>query len=237
MTFNEIVGQVCKDLNLNGDLTLVRVGDKVNARYRQVLRRLGMNVYSRTEVDIDLAAGTQDQIYDLDEPTLGRLVALYWAPAATADVPTPRPQMLDELTFEEMKEVIPTTDRPRRWCKTRVGNNWTQFKIDSTVPDGATVTIEGEEVPSLLEDDASPQFEEVFHDILVYGAKADEYAKQKTADARANAKEFNDLFDKTLNELALRQTLMAGGVIKQGKYASYPNRLARCGPLSPPNAQ
>lgn len=237
MTFTEIVTQVSNDLNLRGPETLDRIGQKVNARYREVLRRLGMNVYSRTEVQVDLQAGSQDQIYDLDDPVLGRLVALYWAPDATDDNPTPRPTMLDELTFEEMKEVVPTTDRPRKWCKTRVGNNWTEFKIDSTIPDGASVVIEGEEVPTVLESDAEPQFESIYHDILVYGAKADEFIKMKTADARANAKTFDDLFNKTMGELALRQTLMAGGVIKQGKHANYRNLLARSGPLSPPNAQ
>lgn len=236
MNFTAMVAEVCNDLNLRGPDTEARVGKKINARYRQVMRRLGMNVYSRTEVQVDLQANSLDQIYDLDTPTLGRLVALYWAPDPTDGVPTPRPQMLDELTFEEMKERVPTVDRPRAWAKTRVGNNWTEFKIDSTIPNGASVVIEGEEVPSELEYEAEPQFESVYHDILVYGAKADEFAKQKTADARANAKEFNDLFDKTMGELALRQTLMAGGVIKQGKLAAYNNPLARRGPLSPPNA-
>lgn len=234
MTFNEIVGQICNDLNLRGPETLDRVGQKVNTRYREVMRSLGMNVYLRTEVDINLEANTRDQIYDLDTPTLGRLVALYWTP--TDGGANPRPSMLDELTFEEMKERIPTTDRPRAWCKTRVGNNFTIFRIDSTIPNGATVTVEGEEVPSVLEDDNAPQFEEIFHDILVYGGKADEFAKQKTADARALSKEFDDKFNRALGELRLRQTLMAGGVIKQGKLAVYNNPLARRGPLSPPNA-
>lgn len=185
-----------------------------------------MNVYSRTEVEVALAPG-QDQIYDLDTPTLGRLVALYWAPDPTDSNPNPRPKMLDELTFEEMREVVPTTDRPRSWAKTRVGNNWTEFKVDTTA--GGNVTIEGEEIPSVLESDAEPQFESVYHDLLVYGAKADELLKQKTAEARAAGKEWADKFTSELNALALRQTLMAGGVIKQGKYANFRNPLARRG--------
>jgi hypothetical protein len=229
MTFTEIVAQICLDLNLRGPETLERVGQKVNGRYREILRRLGMNVYSRTEVDINLSAGTQDQIYDLDDPTLGRLVALFWAPTPTDSNPNPRPIMLDELTYEEMKEVIPSTDRPRRWAKVRVGNNWTQFKIDSTIPDGATVTVEGEEVPTVLEGDASPQFEEIYHDLLVFGGKADELYKSKDPTARALAKDWDAKFTGGLNELALRQTLMAGGVIKQGKHANYRNPLARRG--------
>jgi hypothetical protein len=229
MTFTEIVAQICQDLNLRGPETLDRVGQKVNARYREVLRRLGMNVYLRTEVDINLSAGTQDQIYDLDDPTLGRLVALYWAPDATTENPNPRKKMLDELTYEEMKEVIPSTDIPRRWCKVRVGNNWTQFKVDSTIPDGATVTVEGEEYPTVLEGDAEPSFENIYHDLLVFGGKADELFKSKDTIARATAKDWEAKFTEGLNALALRQTLMAGGVIKQGKHANYRNPLARRG--------
>lgn len=223
--------QVCNDLNLRGDDTIARVGDKVNARYREVVRRLGMNVYTRVEVDIQLEGGTQDQIYDLDDPVIGRIVALYYTPDPTTSNPNPKAKMLDELTFEEMKEVVPTTDTPRRWCKVRVGSNWTQFKTDSTVPNGATLTVEGEEVPSVLEGDAEPQFESLYHDILVYGAKADELSKQKDASARAAATDWNNKFTLELNNLALKQALMAGGVIKQGKHAVVTNRLARCGPL------
>jgi hypothetical protein len=217
-------------MNLRGDDTLLRVGESVNQSYLQVLRSIGMNVYSRVEVDVDLEAGTQDQLYDLDDPTLGRLVAIFWKPDATDDNPNPRPVMLDELTFEEMKEVVPTTDRPRKWAKVRVGNNFTQFKIDSTIPDGATVTIEGEEMPTELEGDMEPQFEGIYHHILVDGAEAEEYGRQRTAEARAAAQKKEMAFDKGLGELRLRQTLMAGGLIRQGKYSNYPNRLARRGP-------
>lgn len=218
-------------MNLRGEDTYQRIGRTVNNKHREVLRALGMNVYSRKEVDIDLEAGSQDQIYDLDTPTLSRLVALYWTPDATDTNPNPKHVMLDELTFEEMKGVIPTTDRPRRWCKTRVGANWTQFKIDSSIPDGASLTVEGEEVPSQLEGEMQPYFDENFHDMLVDGAKSVEYARQKTADARANAKEYGDKFDRALGELRLKQTLMAGGLIRQGKHSNeFGNTLARRGP-------
>lgn len=205
---------------LRGPETFERVGTKVNARYRQVLRRLGMNVYLRTEVDVDLIANSRDQVYDLTEPTLGRIVALYWTPDATDNVPQPTPVMLEELTYEEMKERIPTTDRPRAWAKLRVGANITYFKIDSSIPDGATVTVEGEEFPSELEGDIEPGFEAIYHDILVVGAKADELMKQKDASSQAAGKKFEADFMEMLNALALRQTLMAGGVIKQGKHST-----------------
>lgn len=231
MTFTEIVADVARDLNLRGDETLTRIGASVNHRHRRILRALGMNVYSRIEVDVDLAAGTQDQIYDLDDPVLCRLVALYYKPAATATNPNPKSTMLDELTFEEMKEVVPTEDDvPQSWCKVRVGANWTQFKIDSTIPNGATVTVEGEEVPSQLEGDMPPYFDENFHEMLVVGAKADECARMKTPEGRALAKDFNADFDNSLGELRLKQTLMAGGLIRQGKHGKYTNPLVRSGP-------
>lgn len=236
MTFTDIVANICRDLNLRGDETLVRVGNRVNHGYRKIMRGLGMNVYSRTEVDITLAEDTQDQLYDYDDPVLGRIVALYWAPTPTADQPTPKPVMLDEMTYEEMKEVIPTTDRPRKWCKVRVGANWTQFKVDTTAGNSdGTVTIEGEEIPSQLEGDAEPQFDENFHEMLIDYGKAGEFARMKTAEGRAAAKDCMDTFDTALGELRLKQTLMAGGVIKQGKHATYRNPLARRGVPAEPN--
>jgi hypothetical protein len=233
MTFTDIVDRVCLDLNLRGDETVQRVGKAVNKAYLEVLRALGMNVYTRTEVDVQLAANSQDQIYDLDNPTLGRLVALFWTPTATSTNPNPRPQMIDEITYEEMKTVIPTTaDRPMKWCKVRVGANWTQFKIDSTIPNGCTVTIEGEEMPTELEGDMQPGFEGLYHPMLVDGAEAEEYARIKTTEARAMATAKKNDFEKAIGELRLRQTLMAAGVIKQGKYGNYVNRLARRGPAT-----
>lgn len=231
MTFTEIVARVCRDLNLRGDETLDRVGESVNQAYKEVLRSLGMNVYLRVEVDVDLEGGTQDQLYDLDDPVLGRLVALYYKPAATATNPNPQAKMIDEITYAEMKEVVPTTDdQPRKWCKVRVGANFTLFKIDSTIPNGCTVTVEGEEFPTVLEGDIQPAFEGLYHDMLVDGAKAAEYGRQKDANARALSKELSDKFKASIGELKLRQTLMQAGIIKQGKHANYGSRLTRRGP-------
>jgi hypothetical protein len=84
----------------------------------------------------------------------------------------------------------------------------------------------GEEVASELADEAEPQFEGYYHDMLVVGAKADMLMKQKDAQSQAAAKSFQAEFLEFMGKLRLRQTLMAAGLIKQGKHSTeFQNRI------------
>lgn len=218
MTFDDIVDAVCLDLNITQPASVVRVGLHVNRRYQQVQGALGLNLNSRVSFEIGLTPNSQEQILDESTtPEVQRIVSLYaqhdpdtdWCP-------------LDELTFEQMQHEVPTTGNATKWCRKRVGATSTTFLVNSTVPDGMVVMVEGEEHASILEDDDIPEFPEAFHDVLIFGAKADELRKMEKF---AAAKEFEGdeehpsgsyNFQGRLAQLRLKSILMQHGTIVQG---------------------
>lgn len=211
------------DLNLTSSEAQYRVGIHLNLRYKQVLSELGMNDFTRVMPEVELAAGTQLQEYADEDPIIERIVNIF----RQDDGPTGRYIPLTQITYDEMQEKPPTTDVPRFWCRKRQSALSTIFMIDSTIPDGQNVFIEGEEHASELADDAEPAFSESYQDILIFGAKADEYRKQKDAASLQLAQQFegsSERPDSTPNsfwgrmaKLKLKQALMAYGDIYQGK--------------------
>lgn len=220
MTFDQIVGQVCTDLGITAPDSIDRVGSHVNNRYKNVLSDLGMNDFSRVEVEVTLEGNTREQEYASDDPRIERIVAIYKR-VTTSDTGTGSDDnwvALDQLTYNEMKEEVPSEGEPTSWAKKRVGSGSTIFLIDSTIPNGYNVLIEGEETASELEGDTEPAFNTMFHDLLVFGAKADEYDKMKDAASQALSKKFETKFTTQMNKLRLKTTMMAYGNIIQGKH-------------------
>lgn len=226
MTFDDIVDMVCLDLNITSPSSITRVGTHVNRRYQQVMDALGMNVFARVSFDLELEPGTRTQTLDeTTTPVVQRIVSLYRQGDASDNLCP-----LDELTFEEMQHEIPGTGDATKWSRVRMGPTSTTFMLNSTVPDGQTLMVEGEEHASVLADDDVPAFTESFHDVLVFGAKADELrkmekfplAKEFEGDERNPSGSYN--FQGRLAQLRLKSILMQHGNIVQGKQAARARR-------------
>jgi hypothetical protein len=232
MTFDEMVARVAGRVNQTSTTALARIGENLNIRYRRVMAALGMNVFARQSFVAELEPNTNEQVYDDSNPiVLERIVSLYVQDSADA-----RPRALDQLSFDEMQTEIPTEDVPTKWAIKRVGARSTTFLINSTIPNGQAVIIEGEETTSELSTDMEPSFPEAFHEMLVLGALADEYYKLATGNANAlsmarqfdgNAKEPESTpnsFEGMLAQLRLKMALAAHGNIQQGKHSAVPLR-------------
>jgi hypothetical protein len=227
MYFDEIVGKVARDLNLTSAEAIDRIGQNVNRRYRRVMNGLGINEASRAETSFALAANQQDQSYDLDNPTLQRIVSIWRKGDSTSTVYS---VPLEEISYDEMQATVPTEDDPTKWCKVNVYNGRTDFRINSTIPDGFTVFVSGESLTLDLEGQLEPAFPEAYHDILWMGAKADELRKLKDAASLAVAKELEGnaqepwltpySYNGLLAELRLKNTLSPFVTVVQGKYAA-----------------
>lgn len=210
MTFDEIVDMVAKDMGITAPASITRIGTHVNARYRKVMRRLGLDVYSRVELDFDCQAGSREQeVVDDNVPSVQKVKAVWFQPSTSS-----RFIPLDDLTYDEMMERVVGTGDPTAWAPKRMGAHNIVFLLDSTVNLGCSLVLECEEVASTLSGDDEPGFLVAFHEMLVKGAKGDEYAKMEKF---AAAKTFKDEFEIDLNELSLKTVLSAHKTIQQGK--------------------
>lgn len=232
MTFDEIVSAVCVDLNISAQDSIDRVGRHVNLRYRFVLSEIGMNDFSRVSFEADLEPGTRDQEVASDnDPVIERVVAIWRQP--DTDPPDPEAQWvpMGQVTWEEILSEVPRSNDATKWAKKRVGALSTQFRINSDIPDGQTVLIEGEEHSSELSGDDVPAFPESFHNILVNGAKCDELRKMEKivlADRLEGNPQENPAkpgtFFGDLARLKLKTALMAFGNIRQGEHSTFARR-------------
>lgn len=238
MTFDEICGLIATDLNIIAPTSLDRIGLHVNRRYRRVMNALGMNDVTRVEVEFPLTAGQQNQMYDLDNPVIERILSI-WRQGDSTHAPGVYNQPLDQLSFDEMKEVVPTEADPTKWSKVRVSDAATSFKIDSTIPDGFTVLVVGEEQTLDLDGSQTPSFPEGFHDLLYIGGKVDELRKLKDAASLSLARELEGnaqnpaatpgTFYGMLAELKLKMTLASFGNIVQGKHGATARKPTQTG--------
>jgi hypothetical protein len=213
MTFDDIVDTIAKDLKLTSDDARASIGVHVNRRYRRVTAFLAMNVFRRVDVDFACTPGTQQQtIQPVVFPEflgIERITGIFYQVSATSSA-TP----LDEITYDEMKTEVPTLGIPTKWAKKRMGSNYTDFVINSTVPNGLTLQIEGEECASDLADDVEPAFSESYHDILIFGAKADQLRK---LEKQLLARDMEADYDRVLKELALHISVGAFLTLQQNK--------------------
>jgi hypothetical protein len=125
---------------------------------------------------------------------------------------------LAQLLYEEMLYRVPTTGVPTAWAVKRVGASSSTLLFDSSFASATNLTIVGEEVASTLSGAQVPAFSESFHDILVYGALADELRKmQKLTLARDSELDY----ERILSELRHHLAVSAFTDIVQGKESKH----------------
>jgi len=213
MLFEDIVTRIMLDLKLSSDTARDLVGQSVNTRYRQIMRRLGLDVYRRVEFDFDCTAGQQEQTIPAgNDPEIVRIKAIY-----TQVDETTRALPLDYVDYDEMKQTVPMSGgTPTKWTRKRINGAEQIFLTDSLDP--GTVVIEGEEMLSELETGDEPPFNVDFHELLIFGGKAD-YLTNMEKPQPAMAKGYETKFADGLNELALKAVIAAHADIMQNRKA------------------
>lgn len=186
MTFDEIVTEVCENLNLTDPVAVARVGRRVNRRYRRVTTRLGMVTARRLSFSFTVVPLTRDQTIS------GEKVLSIKIPAAR--------DPLRKISFAEMTERMPTTGNPTCWATVNNLAVTEVVRFDSTMDAGLDLDVEVETTGTTLAGAQVPAFPESWHDILVFGATADELTKKEKI-LLAKAKE--DQYDRGLSELVL----------------------------------
>lgn len=184
MTFDQIVSDVCEQLSLTSAEAIARVGRRVNQRYKRVCTKVGLTALRRATNPFTTTTFTRDQTIPGE-----KVIAITIAGQT---------KHLDSISYGEMQERVPGTGNPTRWALKRQNATDSVIQFDSTFNTAVDLLVEVEETGTTLSGANEPRFPESFHEILVFGAKADELKKKEKL---ALAKDAESDFDRVLAEL------------------------------------
>jgi len=183
MTFDEIVRDVAKRLNLTSPEAFQRIGQRVNERYRKVTSSIGMITSRRLTKDftIDTTLPQYSALPDLTFTGFEKILRITTTPDDSVNSGV---IVLKQLTYDEIEIIPPFPDRvPRAFAVKRMGSHEVTVRFDA-YPAGTTffLHVEGYDVADILADDAEPFLPEDFHDVLIEGAMSDELRKMEKAE-------------------------------------------------------
>lgn len=175
MTFTEIQTEIDEDLNLTSATAVARVGREINIRYRGLVSSIGLKTSkfgSNTQASV--AATNEITFSSLNKVT--RVVNLTAGSGVTATVGE-----LAEVTWDEIRELtIPSSNTPLRWATKIAGAITVVVAFDVAFTSTAvSLRADGFAPMTTLSGATEPIFPQEFHDILVWGVKADEYMKME----------------------------------------------------------
>ena len=171
MTFAEIVTLVAEQVNVTTSDGIARIGKHVNRRYRRVMSSIGLApMFTRTQIAFQVTAGTRTQ-------TIGGIEKVLTI-ALQGDATTVYP-LLEEITYDEMLRVVPSTGRPYRYATKLWLVDSVVVVFDSLFDDPIYLSVEGEAKTTDLAGTQEPAFPEAWHDVLAYGALEDELRKKE----------------------------------------------------------
>ena len=182
MTFTEIVTEVLEDLNLTSSVSTTRVGRKVNIRYKDIVSSLGLKT-SKANSNTQASVASTNEVTFSSLNKVMRVVNLTAGSGVTATV-----QELTEVSWDEIREMtIPSSNSVTKYAIKRVGSITVTIACDVAFTSTAvSLRADGFELTSTLSGSTEPAFPQDFHDVLVWGVKADEYLKMEKQGALAN---------------------------------------------------
>lgn len=203
MTFDEIVTEISDRLNITSTSGTARIGRLVNLKYKEVVSSVNVQVASRvTGIEAAMSLGSQtvtftgiEKIERIYDDTSGTVIELH------------------ERSWEDIRRLNPTTGAPTKYAIERMGPGTVTVRFECLAQDTRTLKADGLETTDTLAGAQLPSFSTNYHDILVAGVLADEYAKlEKPAlSSREDAK-----FQKRLSDLRLWVTRSVRLKIQQG---------------------
>lgn len=192
MTYFEIVQRVMDRLNLTSLDAQARIGQEVNDRYRRITTSIGFTPTRFTSVD--LACDPAEVGTTLPDVTITDISKVL------------KVMLLVGTKLKRLHEVTPTeiSDRevaradPYKYCVKRMNSQSVTITLNAYPTTTFTLRIEGYQVIINLTDDDEPAMPEDFHDILIFGACADELRKMEKYN---EAKDYEVQFESRCSDL------------------------------------
>lgn len=204
MDFTTIVNRVADRLNLTSSDAITRIEDEVNDRYARITSSIGLQTSRKVTTTKAVTVGSQSVTFDDVEKIL-----VVWKLSGS------QKYFPDAITDEEMDAIDPVdSDTPRKYSIRRLDYNSVTIRLDVLPETAFTLYAEAIEPGTFLGTNDVPNFPESFHDILVWGALADEYRRMQQKDLRDDA-EMN--FERRLSDLRMFIAKDGYVTIAQGK--------------------
>jgi hypothetical protein len=214
MIFEQIVQEVCERLNLTSDEAKSRVGREVNSRYRRLTSSIGLETSRRVEISQTATIGNRTITFHGIE----KVIAIIDKTSGEQDV------VLSQISFDEMHITPLRTQPPRHYAITNIHANSVDIYMDCIPSTQFLLYADGHTTVSTLTGPDSPDFPESFHDVLVFGAMADEYRKMEKL-PYAQAAELD--YEKRLSDLRMWIAKTAYYDQYQGRYTGKTFRWTR----------
>lgn len=202
-TLHELTLEVMDRLNLSSPEAAARIVRELNTRYKRVTSSIGLVTSRRAPITQAATIGNRDVTFSAIEK-----IDNVYRKVGTKNI------LLDEITFEEMIDADIVTDPPTKYCIVNVLPTSVKIRLNSVPATGFNLYADGLASALNLAGDDSPAFPESYHDILVYGAMADEYKKMEKFDL---AKDSEADFENRLSDLRMFIAKSAFLDIYQGK--------------------
>jgi len=163
-----VVLEVAERLNLTSDEARSRIGRAVNNRYRRLTSSIGLDTTRRTQVSTAASIGIQTITFTGIEKVLAVIDK-----SSGKDIP------LTQITPDEMHVQSLSNQPPRHFSINRVYATSVDILVDCIPATTFTLYADGLITVATLAGNQVPAFPESFHDILIFGAMADEYRKME----------------------------------------------------------
>lgn len=204
MTFDEVVSEVMDRLNLSSSEATTRISKRVNARYKRATSSIGLVTTRFAQVQSNATIGNRIITFQGIEKILAVIDK-----SSGVDIP------LSQITLDEM-HITPIRDEPpRKFAVQRNHANTVDILLDLTPTTAFLLYADGQSNEATLVGAQQPDFPESFHDILVFGALADEYRKLEKFPL---AKDMEGEYEKRLSDLRMWIAKSAALDIYAGRY-------------------
>jgi hypothetical protein len=210
MTFNEIVADVMDRLNLTSADATTRIGRFVNHRYRWITSEVGLSTLSPAGATALTTIGSRFVSFI----GLEKLYVVY-------DPATTPARILEERTIDQMAHMPSGSDPAQCYAIYQTGANTVTVQLDTVAGSAYVLGANGDSDVPNLSGTNTPAFSEKFHDLLVYGAMAEELDKMEKYDL---AKKQEAMFTIRMGQFRYYLAKTAYKAIYQGRNGDSPRR-------------
>lgn len=203
MTFGEIVQLVLDDLLLTSDAARDRVKRHINQRYRELAAKPWLQISRRGETVQPCPLNSRYMTW----PNCTKIYSVF--------DPLQSGLPLNELSFDEMRNLVATSGPPQNYAIARQNANTVTIFLDCVLTTAYSLSADVEKRTVLLETDTdTPKFDEDFHMALYYGAKNLELLKMEKGDL---AEEALGAWNQSISDLKYKIASTAYLNYQQGK--------------------
>lgn len=178
MTFEELVSETADRLNLTSTDAFARIGRSINERYGWLCTSMGLQTAVQEVASATTTIGSNLLTFG-PSPIKVQKVDSVFNPAY------PKPNTLNEITIDVMRNLIFTTDPAQNYCVYRMGADRVTLMLDSQASTAYELRADVIADKATLNGADVPTFPAAYHDLLIYGAMATELDKTQNYDMAA----------------------------------------------------